>query len=44
MSYWSSDVCSSDLDYITADNFSKEAKTGTATDEEGIPDGMFSNY
>lgn len=26
-------------DYITADNFAKDAKTGTATDEEGIPDG-----
>ncbi|RKF48472.1 Phosphoglycerate kinase [Golovinomyces cichoracearum] len=27
------------VDYITADSFSKDAKTGTATDEEGIPDG-----
>lgn len=27
------------VDYITADNFAKDAKTGTATDEEGIPDG-----
>lgn len=27
------------VDYITADKFSKDAKTGTATDEEGIPDG-----
>jgi phosphoglycerate kinase len=26
-------------DYITADNFAKDAKTSTATDEEGIPDG-----
>ncbi|MCJ1292197.1 phosphoglycerate kinase [Xylographa carneopallida] len=26
-------------DYITADKFDKNAKTGTATDEEGIPDG-----
>ncbi|MCJ1273682.1 phosphoglycerate kinase [Puttea exsequens] len=26
-------------DYVTADNFDKDAKTGTATDEEGIPDG-----
>jgi len=26
-------------DYITADKFAKDAKTGTATDEEGIPDG-----
>jgi phosphoglycerate kinase len=32
------------VDYITADNFAKDAKTGTATDEEGIPDGMFSNH
>ncbi|RDW85806.1 phosphoglycerate kinase [Coleophoma crateriformis] len=27
------------VDYITADNFAKDATTGTATDEEGIPDG-----
>jgi len=27
------------VDYITADKFSKDARTGTATDEEGIPDG-----
>ncbi|KAI1008003.1 Phosphoglycerate kinase [Podosphaera aphanis] len=27
------------VDYITADNFAKDAKTSTATDEEGIPDG-----
>ena len=27
------------VDYITADKFSKDAKKGTATDEEGIPDG-----
>src|SRR5271155_5999948 len=27
------------VEYITADNFAKDAKTGTATDEEGIPDG-----
>ncbi|ATZ55364.1 Bcpgk1 [Botrytis cinerea B05.10] len=27
------------VDYITADNFAKDANTGTATDEEGIPDG-----
>jgi phosphoglycerate kinase len=27
------------VDYITADKFDKDAKTGTATDEEGIPDG-----
>lgn len=27
------------VDYITADNFAKDAKTGTATDGEGIPDG-----
>ncbi|KAI9683174.1 MAG: phosphoglycerate kinase [Trizodia sp. TS-e1964] len=26
-------------DYITADKFAKDAKTGYATDEEGIPDG-----
>ena len=26
-------------DYITADKFDKDAKTGKATDEEGIPDG-----
>lgn len=27
------------VDYITADKFDKDAKTGYATDEEGIPDG-----
>ncbi|KAG5636104.1 hypothetical protein H0H81_009100 [Sphagnurus paluster] len=27
------------VDYITADKFDKDAQTGTATDEEGIPDG-----
>lgn len=27
------------VDYITADKFDKDAKTGTATDAEGIPDG-----
>ncbi|KAJ9630560.1 phosphoglycerate kinase [Taxawa tesnikishii (nom. ined.)] len=27
------------VDYITADKFDKNANTGTATDEEGIPDG-----
>jgi len=27
------------VDYITADKFDKNAKTGTATDKEGIPDG-----
>ncbi|KAJ5047514.1 uncharacterized protein L3040_003338 [Drepanopeziza brunnea f. sp. 'multigermtubi'] len=27
------------VDYITADSFSKDAKTGAATDGEGIPDG-----
>lgn len=27
------------VDYITADDFKKDAKTGKATDEEGIPDG-----
>lgn len=27
------------VDYITGDNFAKDAKTGAATDEEGIPDG-----
>jgi len=27
------------VDYITADKFSKDATTGTATDETGIPDG-----
>lgn len=27
------------VDYITADSFSKDAKTGAATDAEGIPDG-----
>jgi len=26
------------VDYITADKFAKDAKTGTATDKEGIPD------
>jgi len=26
-------------DYITADSFSKDAKTGYATDEDGVPDG-----
>lgn len=26
-------------DYVTADKFAKDAKTGYATDEEGIPDG-----
>ncbi|CAE6459661.1 unnamed protein product [Rhizoctonia solani] len=26
------------VDYITADKFDKEAQTGTATDEQGIPD------
>jgi phosphoglycerate kinase len=26
-------------DYVTADKFDKDAKTGRATDEEGIPDG-----
>ena len=26
-------------DYVTGDSFSKDAKTGYATDEEGIPDG-----
>jgi len=26
-------------DYVTADKFAKDAKTGTATDAEGIPDG-----
>ncbi|MCJ1433998.1 phosphoglycerate kinase [Xylographa pallens] len=26
-------------DYVTADKFDKNAKTGSATDEEGIPDG-----
>jgi len=26
-------------DYVTADKFAKDATTGTATDEEGIPDG-----
>ncbi|KAF8344338.1 phosphoglycerate kinase [Cantharellus anzutake] len=26
------------IDYITADKFDKEAKTGTATDKEGIPE------
>ncbi|PPQ63176.1 hypothetical protein CVT24_005721 [Panaeolus cyanescens] len=27
------------VDYITADKFDKNAQTGTATDQEGIPDG-----
>ena len=27
------------VDYITGDKFAKDAKTGTATDQEGIPDG-----
>jgi len=27
------------VDYITADKFKEDAKTGTATDKEGIPDG-----
>ncbi|GAB7350948.1 hypothetical protein MBLNU459_g1455t1 [Dothideomycetes sp. NU459] len=27
------------VDYVTADKFDKDAETGTATDEEGIPDG-----
>jgi phosphoglycerate kinase len=27
------------VDYITADKFDKDAKTGTATDAQGIPDG-----
>lgn len=27
------------VDYITADKFDKDAKTGTATDSEGVPDG-----
>ncbi len=27
------------VDYVTADKFDKDAKTGYATDEEGIPDG-----
>jgi len=27
------------VDYITADKFDKDAKTGKATDEEGVPDG-----
>jgi len=27
------------VDYITADKFDKDAKTGVATDEEGIPEG-----
>jgi len=26
-------------DYVTADNFAKDAKIGSATDEQGIPDG-----
>ena len=27
------------VDYVTADKFAKDAETGTATDEEGVPDG-----
>lgn len=27
------------VDYVTADKFDKDAKTGAATDAEGIPDG-----
>ncbi|KAG8533256.1 uncharacterized protein KY384_002039 [Bacidia gigantensis] len=27
------------VDYVTADKFDKDAKTGTATDAEGVPDG-----
>lgn len=27
------------VDYITADKFAADAKTGTATDEDGVPDG-----
>jgi phosphoglycerate kinase len=27
------------VDYVTADKFDKDAQTGTATDEQGIPDG-----
>jgi len=27
------------VDYVTADNYSKDAKVGSATDESGIPDG-----
>ncbi|KAJ8699662.1 phosphoglycerate kinase [Pleurotus ostreatus] len=27
------------VDFVTADKFDKDAKTGTATEEEGIPDG-----
>lgn len=27
------------IDYVTADKFAKDAKTGTTTDAEGIPDG-----
>lgn len=27
------------VDYVTADKFDKDAKVGSATDEEGIPDG-----
>lgn len=27
------------IDYVTADKFDKDARTGVATDEEGIPDG-----
>ncbi len=27
------------VDYVTADNFAADAKTGTASDSEGIPDG-----
>lgn len=27
------------VDYVTADKFDKDAQVGSATDEEGIPDG-----
>lgn len=27
------------VDYVTADKFDKNAQVGSATDEEGIPDG-----
>lgn len=27
------------VDYITADKFDKDAKTGVATDKDGIPEG-----
>jgi phosphoglycerate kinase len=27
------------VDYVTADKFAKDANTGSATDESGIPDG-----